>query len=165
MTKTYADWYSENKTALAERRRERYQNDPEYRARVLEQSNSYKKRSRLGLGAKPKSFETLLIEGMSLKAWRLSEASRKIGRTKTSINYWIEHGYMPASPLLCNRGKMLFTDSMIFVIKESLLKRGRLCKSNREGMFEEIRDGWEQIGAFSWEYKIDSCSIKDENKT
>jgi hypothetical protein len=46
MARSFQDWYQENKDRYNELRRSRYENDPDYRQRILDQNNENRKRLR-----------------------------------------------------------------------------------------------------------------------
>jgi hypothetical protein len=48
---TYQKWYEKNKEGHNERRRERYHNDPAYRAKALERARDYRARRKVNRGS------------------------------------------------------------------------------------------------------------------
>ncbi len=46
-TETYKKWYENNKQSFAERRKQRYRDDPEYRKKAVERAREYRMRKKL----------------------------------------------------------------------------------------------------------------------
>jgi hypothetical protein len=77
-------WYDKNKRVLSEKRKARYRNDPEYRAKALENRKRQIARTPKVRDALPKSYKYNLVgvsEWLNVSIWRLRD--------------WRSKGYFP----------------------------------------------------------------------
>lgn len=71
----YKDWYQKNRERLAEKRREKYRQDQEYRKSILDRSREWR-RSRGALVEKPTEFAATqddLIQELGITVWTLRQ--------------------------------------------------------------------------------------------
>lgn len=80
----FQKWYAQNRASLAEKRAERYRNDPEYRKRISDYRAKKTQEKQAELRAK----------GCSL-----SEACEALGITDWTMNRWKNAGYLPVQSL------------------------------------------------------------------
>ena len=146
----FKSWYEENKDDLADKRKERYENDPEYRKKVIEQSRKYRKsnrdapRVRLPRHQQPKEFE--LPDGSEIKLYSVGAFALFIRRSVQSINHWQREGMLPMTPYRQgSRGFRLYTKGMMDVVKEFVGDKRRLYPVDPE-MGNKIKADWEALG-------------------
>jgi hypothetical protein len=90
----FAKWYEANKQKIADRRKERYQNDPEYKAKVLANS----KRSRSPKFIDRGAGRIVGKDGVERNAYSLAEASVLLGVSRETLVAWVKGGLVPANP-------------------------------------------------------------------
>lgn len=105
-TNYYAKWYDANKTQLADKRRDRYANDPEYRAKMLKNRAKYTEKKRVELlSTLPDAYTTTF-----------SEAAEKLKITLWRLRNWRSNKYFPEP---YQHGKCLyFTDDQMFLLEK-----------------------------------------------
>lgn len=81
----FKKWYQKNKPRVSEERKERYHNDPVYRAKCLAQARRYRK-----YNPRKKSSE---VTGL----YRIGEVAKEVGVTVDKIRYWESIGAIPVS--------------------------------------------------------------------
>lgn len=146
----YAEWYEQNKEKLAEKRKKRYEEDPEYKQKVLDQSASYREKNRkeprvkLPRHRKPKSYT--LSDGTEIQMFSVGAFAMYIGRSVQSVNHWEREGLLPKTPYRRGaRGFRLYSVPMMEVVKEVVGDRARLFPVDPE-MGNKIRQKWEAAG-------------------
>ena len=146
----YAEWYEQNKDKLAEDRKQRYEDDPEYRQKVLDQSASYREKTRkeprvkLPRHRKPKSYA--LPDGTKIQMFSVGAFAMYIGRSVQSVNHWEREDLLPKTPYRRGkRGFQLYSIVMMDAVKEIIGDRQRLFPVDPE-MGEKIRQLWEAAG-------------------
>lgn len=152
--RTYQDWYAENKDTVAERRRQRYQSDPDYREKAKARSKAYRdkrRKERLAAGDTgpsrqhgPIAFH-VDVGGEQCRAWTVSKLAADLDRSVEAVNHWQKIGLMPQTPLRSSRNDRLFTDGMILVVKLAVLKRGAVSRDDPD-FCAEIEEGWRGLG-------------------
>lgn len=155
----FAQYYEVNRESLSQKRKEKYENDPEYRERAKQAAKRRRKRlkkEREELRAKgllpssdrrtgPREPVEVLIGDSRMLAYTITVAAQKVGRSPDTLNYWAKKGLLPQTPVRSPRGERLYTDGMILIIKSAVMKRGEV--SAKDGMFrQEILEGWRQLG-------------------
>ena len=154
----YRTYYEDHRTDLSEKRRDRYQNDPEYREKAKEDARRYRQRKKAEREqlraegklppARPKGPRKPIeveVNGSKALAHTITVAADRIGRSVDTLNHWSKVGLLPATPIRSQRGDRLFTDGMILVVRMAVMKRGEV--SVKDPTFkEEIEDGWRGLG-------------------
>lgn len=101
---TKRQWQRKNREKLNRRRRARYANDPEYRAKAL----SY---------GKPKTDNTVReIDGVSVNTFTVAQTAEMFGVSRQAIHLWIKKGDIP-SPLFSER-PILFTSTQVALMQK-----------------------------------------------
>lgn len=104
-TTAFKTWYQKNKQALSEKRKERYKNDPEYRAKALENRKRQIQRTPKLADSKPEAYSfgfTSVCEELGVSAWRLRN--------------WRENSYYPQPHW--HGGQMWFTQQQVYLLKD-----------------------------------------------
>lgn len=151
-------YYEKNRDSLSERRKRRYQEDPEYRDAAMAQARTYRKKKRQererlrkagmlpppNVGG-PRSPLRVLVHGEPTIAFTVGRVALEIQRSKDTLNYWTRVGLLPQTPFRSPRGDRLYTEGMVLVMRIAIGKRPRVTAGDRE-FTHEIRNGWEGLG-------------------
>lgn len=159
---SYKTWYEKNGSELAERRRHRYANDPDYKDRVLEQNRKYRSKKVKERGDKPtikvrvpktrKPIEgTVQVHGVptELELVHVGTFARQIGRSVPTIHQWERSGILPKTPFSLvgnDKQERLYTRNMIQVVRQALDKRSGTISSSDKSFTAEVLDGWKAAG-------------------
>jgi len=154
----YRSYYEENKDRLSDKRRDRYQNDPEYRERAKEAARVYrakKKMERDKLIAEgkiepvnrsgPRKPVEVQINGRPSLAYTITTVAQEVGRSVDALNNWAKSGIFPVTPLRSGGGDRLYTTAMILVLKDAIQKRGTISAKD-ESFRDEVLEGWRELG-------------------
>ena len=154
------EYYEKNKSELAERRRDRYAEDPTKRKKAIEASRKYrrekaKERERLraqgvlppARRVGPRKPDRIKVGGTECDAYTITTLALRIGRSVDTVNNWINKGKVPKTPFRSKRGDRLYTDAMILVVKRAIQSEGILGKNS--GAYDKIYVGWIEIGVRS----------------
>ncbi|KVR21629.1 hypothetical protein WK13_34390 [Burkholderia ubonensis] len=101
----FSRWYDKNKDKLAEKRRNRYHTDPDYRQKIIDQNRAQKQAKRAERPElDPKYTKTMaeVATAMDVSVWSLRE--------------WRKKGYYPEPYEHSN--KLYFTDKQVLLLKE-----------------------------------------------
>lgn len=140
----FQQWYQENGSTLNKKRKKKYNADPEYRARVLEQNREARKRKREGQldeRRKEKAARKTRVN----KSWKTYdkpiEIDGKIVMTKMftvgavanilkcsvqAIRMWERKKVLPETPFRYSKGDRLYTAEQIETFRKILDQQGRL---------------------------------------
>lgn len=150
------DYYEKRRDDLSQKRKQKYRSDPDARRRAIEASRAYRakrkqlkeaQRSENGSapsGNRPRPAVTINIGGLTVKAHTISELSKRIERSRDTINNWINNGTIPKTPFRSKRGDRLYSDGMIITIKIAIHARNVVRRDS--GVREEILNGWRELG-------------------
>jgi len=145
----YEKWYQDNKEKVAERRRERYESDPDYQQKVLERSAKYRERQRevsqvrVPRHQKPRMFD---LNGTAIPLYSIGAFAAYINRSVQSINHWEANGLLPRTPYrVGQRGFRFYSAEMMEVVRRIVGNKRRLFPVD-ETMGQEIRDMWGALG-------------------
>lgn len=151
------NYYQSRKEIRSEKRKLKYNEDPEYRAKAIERTKRYRDRKKqerqalIAAGVIPKRKKTefvrqyIDIDGVKFTAFTIDELAEKVGRSSASIEKWYFSGLIPKTPFIGKRGERLFTDPMIRVVKSAVLLRGRVYVSDNS-FREYVVNGWRECG-------------------
>ena len=159
---TYMAWYEKNKQQLADRRKERYQSDQEYRDRVLEQNRKHREKKRKEEAKKPRPKVRIprhrkpvtvlvLINGAPTpkELVHIGAFSRAIGKSIPTVHQWERNGLLPRTPLYMNgksKRERLFTAEMIDVVKVEIAKRSGRVSASDTTFCKDVTGGWLNAG-------------------
>ncbi len=154
----FRTYYEENREELSDKRRDRYQSDPEYRERAKEAARVYRakkkaERDRLIAEGKiepasrggPRKPVEVQVNGRPALAYTITTVANEVGRSVDALNNWAKSGIFPITPLRSAGGDRLYTTAMILVLKDAILKRGTVSAKD-ESFCEEVLDGWRELG-------------------
>lgn len=123
MSKAFKEWYAENKQAVSQKRKERYQNDPEYRQKVLARAAAH--REKTGGESIPHGYSKCF-----------ADAAEHLGITLWQLRWWREKNYFPEPH--DHQGKKWFTENQLALIGQlqSFLSGAgrRINRSERENL-------------------------------
>jgi len=145
----YDKWYDENKEAVADKRKQRYEKDPSYRRKVLKRSADYRERQRdvtqvrIPRHQKPRIFE---VDGSEVALYSIGAFAGYINRSVQSINYWEANKLIPRTPYRSGkRGFRFYTAEMMEVVRRIIGNKRRLFPVD-ESMGKAIMDMWKELG-------------------
>lgn len=146
----YADWYQENKERISLKRKAAYQNDPEYRARVLAQSAEHREKRRVVPRVKiprhqvPRRYAT--GDGGEIVLFSIGFFSLFIGRSVQSINEWEKNGILPRTPYIQGTRRFRFySQKMMEVVRDMIGSKRRLYPVDPQ-MYQKIEQAWRDAG-------------------
>jgi hypothetical protein len=154
----FKSYYERKKDEIAEKRKERYHNDPEYKEKNRIRSIALREKKRaeyerllsLGLVEKkaykkrgPRAY-TVVINGESQPAFSIAEMSKKLNRSKFVVMDWVKRGVIPSSPFRTKRGYSLYTNCMIDAIDKVIAHR--ISVFNTDNLGESILELWKVCG-------------------
>jgi len=91
----YQGWYSKNKEDLLQKRRKRYESDPEYRAKIRAAREASRK-----VGSRSKGREKqLVIGGTVVTVYSNSYVACRLGITTTALVSWESKGWIPTTTI------------------------------------------------------------------
>ena len=155
----FAAYYEVNKEKLAEKRRNRYQNDPEYRERIKEAARERRRRAREereqlkveGRLPPPKykggigNPATVLLGDKMVPAYSITILADRVGKPLYVVQYWARRGLLPQTPFRSNSGSRLYTQQMINAVKRAVNRRDKI--STKDDSFRlEIKAAWRSLG-------------------
>lgn len=143
-------YYEENKDEIAQKRKERYENDPQYREKVLKASRDYRARQRQGRRRvrmprfqKPKIRET--GDGGKIRLYSVGAFAASISRSVQAINHWEKIGILPRTPYRDGRGFRHYTTRMMESVQDQVGTKRRLFPVDPD-MYDNICAAWEAGG-------------------
>ena len=146
------EWWEKNKEEVLAGRRQRYHEDPEYRARVLARSAEYRKKRKKERDANP---ATIHLNGKDVKAIPVTEVLEIVGIDAERLKYYQRQGYIP--PAFVSRPQRLYTLQQAQHIKQLTeflnlkaeeLRRpqtpeGKAASAQLKGIIAAIQSNWE----------------------
>ena len=134
----YETYYGENADKIAKKRKEKYEEDPEYREKVLDRSRNYREnqrqsrpKARIPKHAKSKKYE--IGDGSTIELFSVGSFALGVGRSVQCINHWEREGILPKTPYLQKQGSdenprffRFFTRGMAAAVRAVIGDKGRL---------------------------------------
>lgn len=145
----FRKYYEENRDEINRKRRQRYNNDDDYRDRSLAASKRYREkrrkkgRVRVARLGQARSHET--GDGGKIQLFSVGVFSSFIGRSAQSLSHWERRGIMPYTPYRDTRGYRLYSRGMMQVVKDEVGDKRRLFPVDEE-MITRISDAWADMG-------------------
>lgn len=156
MAFSFREWYELNGQRLNERRRSRYQTDPEYRDRVLKTNQESRKNRKRPSDAPPserrvartkpeeRRWKTVdgEVAGLSEQLFSIGAVAQTLGCSIQAIRLWERQGHIPATPIRSGKGKngdRLYTQAMVEEIRALLTAQGRLGGEARKVSQPKLR--------------------------
>jgi hypothetical protein len=157
----FKSYYEEKKEHLAELKRRRYQDDPEYREAVKSRARERRQKQKderekliaegkipaANLKRGPRKPVKVMVRGDLYDAYSVTTVAKRINRSVGTIYYWINTNIMPDTPIR-RGGERLYTTAMILVLKLAIARRGKIQREDK-GFRQEILDGWQDCGVYS----------------
>jgi DNA-binding transcriptional MerR regulator len=142
-SKYYQGWYADNGEDLNDRRRKRYKNDPEYRAKVQEwnrrarekrkedRDREKKARRRAVKMTSTGAWKTVEIEvdGVKRRMFTIGALAKALGKGVSTIRVWERMGVLPETPYRSGKGDRLYSVEMVEEIQQQLRRGGKLDAS------------------------------------
>lgn len=153
------DYYDKNRAAISDRRKGKYQSDPEYAERARERAKLRRMKLKIDRqterlktgsplrakgGGPRKPVSVVMSDGRVVLGYTVGEVARRIGKTYFTLKKWRQLGVLPESPLKTDAGHGLYTVEMINVLKSAVAKR-MMVSSSDTTFTEEVRDGWAAV--------------------
>lgn len=126
----YRQWYEQNKERVASQRKARYENDPEYRQRILD--NRKKQRQREKEARQRREVQGNVLENRKLKTFKVNsdlgscvstfysigQLAKELGVAVPTLRKWERDGVLPL-PIYRTEGQhRLYTEDQVSIIKE-----------------------------------------------
>lgn len=156
----YEEYYGDNAKIIAEKRKERYENDPEYRQKVLDRSRKHREdqrasmsRARIPRHAKSKKYK--IGDGTEINLFTVGSFALGIGRSVQCVNHWERQCILPITPYRQatkggngqTRYFRYFTRGMAEAVREVVGDKGRLDPPIiPEKLKAKIKILWEEQG-------------------
>jgi hypothetical protein len=153
-------YYEEKRDEINEKRKRKYDTDPEYKERVLQASRNYRKRKRKekeqgesicrpvglrGLQRIQDVIDEKVGDGNMIRLMSAEAFAQFLGRSVQSLSHWESKGVLPQSPYRGVRGFRYYTIGMMEVVRWWVKDRKRLFPVDPQ-MFSGIERGWEALG-------------------
>jgi hypothetical protein len=130
----YRQWYEANKERVAAQRKARYENDPEYRERILE--NRKKQREREKEARQRRAIQGNVLENRKLKTFKVNsdlgscvstfysigQLAKEIGVAVATLRKWERDGVLPLPIYRTDGQHRLYTEDQVSIIKEVFLE-------------------------------------------
>lgn len=113
------EYYLKHKDKLNARKKERYENDPEYRDGILRRSQARQDAVRAGM-SKHLSFTVKHIDGQPF--YSLSYVKAVINRSADWIREWEARGFIPHPTKKDGRGWRLYSQNQLEILSEAVVK-------------------------------------------
>lgn len=149
----FSKYYEENKAEINEKRRQRYEEDPEYKQRVLKSSREYRRRKRERDGGErkvraPRFAKPLVVktgDGGTIELYSVGFVARLLRRNVQTINHWEKAGVLPPTPYRDERGFRFYTIAMIGAIRDAVSHKRRLFPVD-DSIRKAIESAWREQG-------------------
>lgn len=141
---SFKEWYDQNGERLNQKRKDRYENDLEYRAKVLatNQASRQKRREEQAKNPKPRVKKTpeerfkpveLEVNGKVEKVLTIGALAHTLGCSIQAIRLWEKQSVIPRTKLRSKgkTGDRLYTTSMVEQIRRVLTEQGRIGNEPR----------------------------------
>lgn len=148
----FSKYYEENKGEINDKRKRRYEEDPDYKDRVLQSSRDYRKRKREESGepkmklpryARPMTVGT--GDGGEIDLFSIGAFAKLLGRNVQTINHWERALVLPPTPYRDDRGFRFYTIEMMRSVKNAVSHKRRLFPVD-EGIRKTIESDWKDQG-------------------
>ena len=120
----FAKWYEVNRERLSQKRKERYNGDPEYRERVLANSRKSRKVKERPL------VQEVTVNGTTYPVLAIAEACEKIGISVETMIKWERNNVIPTTPFRVTGRKIRcythpMVDAIAAVVNERTISTGK----------------------------------------
>jgi DNA-binding transcriptional MerR regulator len=133
-------WYEDNAERWNNARRSRYENDPEYRERVLAQNRASRDKRKEEDGVDAAAVEKAKKADPG-EAWMefmddagqvwltIGALARALGKSVKTLRLWETKGWIPEAVQRTPKGERLYTPEQVLSIREKLLGEGKVGQS------------------------------------
>jgi len=143
---SYRTWYDQNKERVAAQRKARYANDPEYRARILE--NRKKQREREKAQRATREVQGNVIENRKYKTFKvqhdehgscvthflsIGQIARVLELSVPTLRKWEREEVIPPAMYRSNGGHRLYTIDQVNTIKEVYDRHTKIAEEQGKG--------------------------------
>lgn len=154
----WGEYYASNKDRILQKKKNRYETDPEYREHVKQRARLSKKRIRQAINAEratagpnrvrvPRHRKPIMIPGNTEPMFSAGYLARAICKSVPTLNSWEAKGLLPKTPYRSSRGDRLYTVGMIELVKAALSKReNELLRSDDLSFHAEVKEAWKKNG-------------------
>ena len=110
-------WYIKNKDSLSEKRKRRYEEDPEYREKVKAAARKrWQDQRKARGGGEPRtrggnSPRVLPVGGRDVLVYGVSEYASRVDRDVQTISAWEERGIVPSPTVIDELGRRWYSES------------------------------------------------------
>ena len=133
-------WYEDNKDRWNNARRSRYENDPEYKKRVLAQNRASREKRKEEDGidsaaaekakkADPGEAWMEFMDGEGQVWLTIGALARALGKSVKTLRLWETKGWIPEATQRTPKGERLYTPEQVLAIREKLLGENRVGQS------------------------------------
>lgn len=139
------DYWTKNGSRIAEQRRKKYQNDPEYRSKVMERSREYREQKAAELAAF-KSDPYIVVDGNKQKAFTQEGLCEHLGITPERLKYLRKSGYIP--PITVKKPCKLYTKTqaaLIGAVETFLVKNSKQLRLSKGEAGEAVHSALDAI--------------------
>jgi hypothetical protein len=159
---SYKDWYEKHRLELSEKRRQRYQEDPEYKKKVLAQNQAYRARKAKEEAERPrarvraqKQRRPILMEvrihgqPTTKEMVHVGAFARAIERSVPTVHQWERLGLLPRTPFLLtgkSKQERLYTQEMIDAVLRAMEARNGVISASDKSFAADIREAWLSAG-------------------
>lgn len=155
--RTFKDWYKDNKTALAEKRKLRYETDSKYRDKCLERNRVAREAKQATRPARPDGEKprktvvvNVLVNGQMIPTtgYHIGELADRLERSVPTLYGWERSGVLPVTPLNTSSKKpeRLYTEPMMNVVIEAFNRRSQKVSGGDITFYNEVSQGWRAVG-------------------
>ena len=111
-------YYKENREEMLRKRKERYENDPKYRAKVQAATRRSKQRRRVGLKKRTlgqidrrhRRPRITVINGQRVEVFSRGTLAEYVGFAPTTLGSWQQRGVLPTPTMVDEEGKWWFSE-------------------------------------------------------
>lgn len=145
------DYYQANREALLAKRRERYNNDPEYRAKILATTRKHGNGDEVvatrGRPLRQRLPKRMTIGGKPVWMYGIYFLAQKTGRSLPTINSWEHKGILPRTPYVSDGGHRMYTAEQIEAVAKVVGTRRMARLPNRDNdLYDEVAVMWRKLG-------------------
>lgn len=146
-------YWKDKGTSINVSRKQRYETDEEYAAKMRKYSQDYRDKKRLERASRPRqqhvervNQQQITYNGKSLKLFGVKVFAKMLGLPIERIHYWRKVGMLPDSPFVRSvRRDRMYTQEMMEVVKHAIERRDQVRKRDQT-FLEEIMSGWIALG-------------------
>lgn len=144
---SFTEYYAKNRDAFNKRRRDRYKNDPEYRAKVNGQTAAYRKR----VADNEIEYVPIIVKvkGKSRKLWRMGKLCEVCERPSDTVRRWEALKLVP-KPYMQGRHRLYSMNQINLVkrlskwmaINSHKIQHDKSKKKELRELVREIKSKW-----------------------